>query len=163
MRQQMIELAFRTLTFSDEAFVIALARHAFSAWSQDPGRTVGAMLRRHDVVAEVATQGQERVGFFVLSTRRLRRPFGPIEAPVTAHLDAIAVAPRLVGRGIGSGLLDRAEGRARGKGAMVLSLTTAVGNARAQHLFARHGFLRTMKSASAYANAEDAYEMFKPL
>ena len=64
---------------------------------------------------------------------------------------------------MGGALLDQAERRARGLGAVVMSLTTAVGNTRAQRLFARHGFLRTMKTSRAYANDEDAYEMFKAL
>jgi ribosomal protein S18 acetylase RimI-like enzyme len=163
MRQQIRELAFRPLDFSDESFAAALSRHVFASWSRDPVRTLSGMLRSEGAIAEVATSGEERLGFFVVSLRRLKRPFGPIQSPVTAHLDAIAVVPRAAGKGVGRALLNRAERRALAHGAVVMSLTTAIGNTRAQRLFARDGFLRTMKTTGAYANEEDAYEMFKAL
>ncbi len=163
MRQPLLELAFQPLDSSDETFAIGLARHVFAAWSRDADRTAFAMLRAPGHVAEVASTAGERLGFYVLSSRRLGRPFGPIVNPVVAHLDAIAVHPRAEGQGVGGALLEQAERRARALGAVVMSLTTAVGNSRAQRLFARHGFLRTMKTSRAYANDEDAYEMFKAL
>lgn len=164
IRGSVRSLDFRPLEARDEAFCGALAREVFAAWSRDPAHSFAAMAHGPGTLAELAVLGQrERVGYFVLSVRKLGRPFGPIASPVTAHLDSIAVMPRWTRRGVGSLLLQRAEERARAAGSVVLTLSTAVSNHAAQSLFELNGFMRTLRSPAAYANGEDAFEMFKPL
>ncbi len=163
MRRTIREVEFRPFDEDDEAFVIALGRRSFSAWSRNPGQSLLGMARSDRAVCELASVKGEPVGLYVVTTRTLDRPFGPLKNPAAAHLDAIAVVPRVAGRGVGRALLLRAERVARSKGAVVMSLMTAVGNERAQALFNRAGYLRAMTSPSAYANAEDAFELFKPL
>lgn len=163
MRPQLRELDFRRLVSADEGFAANLAQRVFGKWSRDPVRSLMGMLHGPRVFAEIAHVGDDRVGFFILSTRVLGRPYGPIANPVTAHLDAIAVTPRLARRGVGRALLLRAERRARSQGAVVMTLMTAVSNIPAQRLFKSAGYLAPMTNPFSYANGEDALEMFKPL
>lgn len=164
IRGSVRSLDFRVLEARDEAFGAALAREVFAAWSRDPAHSFASMVRGPGAVAELAVLGQrERVGYFIVSVRKLGRPFGPIAIPITAHLDSIAVMPRWSRRGVGTLLLQRAEERARAAGAVVLTLSTAISNDAAQNLFEMNGFMRTHRSPATYANGEDAFEMFKPL
>ncbi len=57
-------------------------------------------------------------------------------------LNDLFVAPEARRRGVGRALLRRAERHARETGAAGLTLSTAVTNATAQHLYEREGYLR---------------------
>ncbi|MFO0547447.1 MAG: GNAT family N-acetyltransferase [Polyangiaceae bacterium] len=161
MRPPTEPLRFRAPSPPDEVFVATLARASFSAWSRDPARNVARMLRSSSAAGEIASLGGERVGFYVLDVNRLSKPYGPFESPAIAHLDAIAVASSFSRRGIGRALLRRAEQVARERGAVVMTLMTAVGNARARRMFQRFGFMPVLKIEGAYESGEAGIQMFK--
>jgi ribosomal protein S18 acetylase RimI-like enzyme len=58
----------------------------------------------------------------------------------SAHLEAIAVADGVEGRGVGNDLMEAAETGARERGALSLSLHVFSTNKRARRLYARQGF-----------------------
>lgn len=163
MQHRTHELTFSSVTARDQTFVTTLARRAFARWSNDPANNVLGMVHNPRAIAELGIERGKKVGLFVVSITSLGRPYGPFEDPRLAHLDAIAVTPGMTGRGIGGILLERAELIARQRGAVVMTLLTAVGNGPGQRLFASRGFMPVLRSRSRYVNDEDGIEMFKAL
>ena len=111
--------------------------------------------------AEIAIAQHDPIGYFVLSSMELGRPYGPWPTPRIAHLDAIAITPEAQGQRLGRALTRRAEEVAREGGAVVMTLMTAMGNTRARRLFERSGFLPVLRSDGSYANGDAAIKMFK--
>lgn len=98
----------------------------------------------------VAEQGQRVVGnchAFVIETPSstegldpVLRPYAELEAPGSLYISSLAVDPEAQGRGIGSGLLERAIDRAARLGVEQLSLIVFEQNLGARRLYARFGF-----------------------
>ena len=147
----------------DDEFIRALARSAFSRYSQAPGRFVMRMIDEpptHALVAE--TEGLLR-GFAVVSFTALGRAFGPWTHPVVASLDAIAVHPDAQHRGIGRALLAAVESVGRKSKAVSVSLRTAAGNTRAQVLFLAAGYQVMAEIPRYYRGRQSALAMTKLL
>ena len=156
-------LAVRPKRAADDNFILALSQQVFAEYSAAPIAAARSMLADEGAACAVAEVGQVKVGFVLLSIARLGRELGPWPNPATAYVNAIAVRPNAQGRGVGTRLLDYAEQMARGRGAVVLSLTTADTNGRAQRLFEAAGFLPVLRLPEHYAHGQDAITMFKPL
>lgn len=157
------DLVIRPLTPGDETFIRALSRRVFATYSRNPARLVGSMIEEENAETVVAELGGEAVGFAVIAFEELGRDFGPWRRPRVARLNAIAVHPEVYGRGIGRRLLKRAEDLARARGAVSLTLNTAVTNRRALRLFEPAGFLGVVTLPNNYARGQSAVAMFKPL
>jgi ribosomal protein S18 acetylase RimI-like enzyme len=73
----------------------------------------------------------------------------------SAHLEAIAVAEKAEGRGVGKALLEAAEAAARERGALSMSLHVFASNERARRVYERAGYdeelLRCIKSFTSDA------------
>jgi ribosomal protein S18 acetylase RimI-like enzyme len=158
-----VALVVRPRRPADADFVRALSDSAFDRWSSQPSRAVRAMMASAAARTLVAELDGEPVGFGMISVRRLDRPYGPIAKPASAHLDAIAVSERARGGGIGRLLLRHAERLARSEGAGGVFLMTAMSNRAARRMFERSGYLYLAALGPAYANAERAVMMMKPL
>lgn len=68
---------------------------------------------------------------------------GPGEFDGSAALTALWVDPGFRGQGVGSALVDAAEGWARGKGFNAVLLWVTEVNEDARRLYEHHGFART--------------------
>lgn len=109
----------------------------------------------------VAEEGKKPIGFAVVEIEPLGHAYGPWESPAVARLDAIAIDPPEQRRGAGALLLAEAERTSREAGAVVMMLLTARTNRYARRLFVRSGFLPLQQVERAYANGDEAVEMFK--
>lgn len=143
------------------------AGHAMMRMMQQPGSTVIVAEREalQVPVADVTAPDDEdvRLGFAVVHIRSLPRNFGPLERPIVAHLDAIAVRPSVVGQGIGKALLAAAEDVARRHRAISMSLETANANQQAQGLFISAGYRIVTTFDDLYRNGQDGIAMMKSL
>ncbi|HEX3596815.1 MAG TPA: GNAT family N-acetyltransferase [Polyangiaceae bacterium] len=144
------QVSFRRRRPSDEAFILALGREAFTeySWSAS-GHTAHMAATAHTLVAELAG---ETVGLVIVDVRGDR-----------AHLAAIAVRTEWRGLGIGRALLLAGEGVAREFGAREIDLATADSNLAAAELFLRCGYRRRRRHARYYARGQHAIEMHKEL
>jgi ribosomal protein S18 acetylase RimI-like enzyme len=163
MTETLADLILRPMLAGDDTFVRALSRRAFATYSRNPARLVASMLEEHGAETVIAELGGTPVGFAVLGFEELARDFGPWKRPVVARLNAIAVQPSAHGRGIGRRLLARVEEMARARGAVSITLNTAVTNRRALRLFEPAGFLGVVTLPNNYARGQSAVAMFKPL
>jgi ribosomal protein S18 acetylase RimI-like enzyme len=154
----------RAARADDAEFLVTLSQQAFAPYSDDPGATMRRMMsaRRANTIA-IAEQRKRRAGFVVVRIEELGRDFGPLVRPSVAHLDAIAVRPNLVGRGIGRQLLEHAEQAAREQGAVSISLLTAESNGPAQRLFRGMGYQSLAPFDDVYADGQRGFAMFKSL
>jgi ribosomal protein S18 acetylase RimI-like enzyme len=153
----------RPRTPADDEAIVALARPSFGRYSQAPGQSVAAMMRARTAETLVAEAGRRLLGFAIVTFEALPQAFGPWVRPVVASLDAIAVNEKQQGAGVGSALLAEVERLARARGAVTLTLRTAVSNARAQALFRRAGFQATVQIQAFYRNGLSAFAMSKAL
>lgn len=80
-----------------------------------------------------------------------------------AQVAMIGVDPEYQNRGIGSALLSYAEKDAADQGCETFSLEVRVSNAKARHLYEKHGFIQVNIRKGYYENGEDAYLMVKPI
>ncbi len=80
-----------------------------------------------------------------------------------AQAATIGVDPEYQNRGIGSALLSYAEKDAADQGCETFSLEVRVSNAKARHLYEKHGFIQVNIRKGYYENGEDAYLMVKPI
>lgn len=136
-------LGIRPYRSTDEPFVAALAREAFSEFSRRPGPHTVSMLRT--AYCSVAERGGRPVGF---SATELQRE--------VAHLVAIAVDYPERGLGVGSALLAAELTRARRHGSRALELCTAESNLEAIDLFLRRGFKLQRRVPHYYARGQTA-------
>lgn len=157
------DLILRAVRPEDEPFIRALSRRVFAAYSRNPARQTSGMLDEEGAEAFVAELGGSPVGFAVVGFEELLRDYGPYRRPTLARLNAIAVHPDAHGRGIGRRLLRRAEDIARARGAVSMTLHTAVTNRRALRLFEPAGYLSVLTLPGHYARGQSAIAMFKPL
>ena len=146
----------------DDAFILELARSAFARYASAPARTVARLVRDPAARTYVAVAGARTLGIAIVSVTRVR-PWGPYDDPALAHLDAIAVASDVQRHGIGRALLTRVEDHAAERGAVSLSLLTAVDNDAARRLFSRAGYVELLERDGFYAGGRAAVHMFKPL
>jgi len=146
----------------DDRFILELARRAFALYASAPAQTVVRLVRDPTARTFVATAGELPLGMAVVSVVRAR-PWGPYDDPALSHLDAIAVAPEARRRGIGRALLQRAEQHAAERGAVSMTLMTAIDNHAARRLFRRAGYLELLENDGVYAGGRAAVRMLKPL
>jgi ribosomal protein S18 acetylase RimI-like enzyme len=163
MPRNLANITMRPSVDGDEGFVNELGSVAFSAYSYDPRRAMRSILAEHGTETLVAEVDSVRVGFVVLQYERLARDFGPWVRPTAARLNAIAVWPRVQGRGIGRRLLEGAEEAARRRSSRSLSLATAEGNTRARRLFVSGGFVQFARIEDYYAGGQTAVLMHRAL
>lgn len=102
---------------------------------------IGTQLEKPDVIVLVAERDGEVIGYTYASVEgwdymSLRGPAGV--------LADIVVDPEHRGQGVGRMLLDATLSALEQRGVPRVVLSTAEGNQRAQHVFARAGFRRTM-------------------
>ncbi|HUP89226.1 MAG TPA: GNAT family N-acetyltransferase [Longimicrobiales bacterium] len=102
---------------------------------------LGTQLEEPNVIVLVAERDGEVIGYTYASVEgpdymSLRGPAGV--------LSDIVVDPKHRGQGVGHTLLDATLGALKERGVPRVVLSTAEGNERAQHVFARAGFRRTM-------------------
>lgn len=101
-------------------------------------------------VTLIAVQASRPVGLAVLGVNS-----------GAAELLAIAVKSGVRGNGVGRALLQRAEARARLRGAQALNLCTAEANVAAAELFLKAGFVRKRWIRRYYKNGQNAVFMSK--
>lgn len=148
---------------SDDEAIVRLGHGAFARYSHAPDRSVAAMLSDPNAEIAVAQRGPHVIGFVIVSFDRLKTTFGPWKNPVIAHLDAIAVDPSAQRRGAGSALLNEALGLASDRGAIHITLRTAMSNTAAQTLFRSAGFCTTVNLGAFYRGGQPAIAMTKLL
>jgi ribosomal protein S18 acetylase RimI-like enzyme len=153
----------RHVELDDLEFIARLSDLVFRRYDPSAVRNVIRMVRSPAAETLVVATGEIRIGFAVVHLRRLPRDYGPWTRPVVAHLDAIAVRPEFSGRGLGARLLASAEGLARGYGAILLSLVTAVDNEAAKSLFHAAGYHLVTSVDNAYAGGRRGLAMQKGL
>jgi ribosomal protein S18 acetylase RimI-like enzyme len=109
---------------------------------------------QHETVTTLVAEIEGRPAGFVMIALRSG----------AADLIALAVSPELQSRGAGKALLGRAIGLARESdlGIREMHLQVAEGNARAQRLFAKHGF-RVRAETGVYPAGQRALFMVKAL
>lgn len=156
-------MTVRPRTPADDERIVALSRPSFGKYSTAPEQSVWGMLHHRGAVTVVAEAEGRLVGFAIVSFEALQRPFGPWSRPVLAHLDAIAVHERAQGMGVGSALLAEAERVARAREAVSMNLRTAATNTRAQALFRRAGFQKSLQIEAFYRGGQSAFAMTKLL
>jgi ribosomal protein S18 acetylase RimI-like enzyme len=153
----------RPKTATDDRFILALADRVFGRYSTDPVFSTAAMLNGPAASAIVAEHDGARAGFVIVSVLRWPRPFGPLQRPTLAHVDAIAVRPEAQGLGIGRLLLEAAEETARSEDALSLTLLTAETNVRARELFTSAGFQPVVRLPNSYRGGQRGISMMKLL
>lgn len=137
---------------TDQPALERLSQEAFDEYdpgARERGPKLAAAPGAFTCVAEV---DGKVVGFAVLSSREGQ-----------AWLDAIAVAPKHRGCGIGRLLLGRIETEAFRRGARTLGLATADANLAALELFLRSGFRIDQRRSRYYSRGQNAVLMSKQL
>lgn len=81
---------------------------------------------------------------------------GLCDYPDEAFVQTLAVAPQAQGRGLGTVLLQALLSEAERRGQRTVSLEVRADNTAAQHLYARHGFLRAGVRRGYYPGGGDA-------
>lgn len=148
---------------SDDPFLVGIGAEAFAPWSHDPARTIAGMLSAKRTRTVVAEHEGVPIGFAVVDIEPLGKPFGPWSSPKVARLDAIAVAPTVRRRAVGTALIEAAEDLAADEASVVMTLMTGVGNGAARRFFSKEGYMPLFAIERSYANGESAIEMFKSL
>ena len=117
-------------------FDVPTHRRPEDLWQGDAG-LLRAWSRgeREDVVVCVASESGSVVGVAAASEREELLTHAP-----SGHLEALAIDPRVEGRGLGRRLLTEIESRLRARGARGMSLHVFGANARARALYRRAGF-----------------------
>lgn len=146
----------------DDGFVARLSHETFGPYAKNPIGIVSSMIDEAHA-SFVATLDKEPVGFAILRIERRGRAYGPVAAPAIAHLDAIAVSPRLRKRGIASALLDHVEHLAATEGALGMFLLTAARNGPARTLFEACGYQYLAGYRAAYLGRHAGVIMTKAL
>jgi ribosomal protein S18 acetylase RimI-like enzyme len=162
-RRPDLELGFRPRLRDDDGYLRVLSVGAFAPFAADGGRTVARLVREDGAVTEIALLDGEPCGFSVVSFDRAKRAFPGIPEPIVAHLSAIATDALLRRRGIGARILARAEEAAEQRGAVCMSLATAVDNLPARRLFAAAGYQVIAAAQGFYRRDQGAVLMWKAL
>jgi [ribosomal protein S18]-alanine N-acetyltransferase len=134
------------------AALLPLEREVFGEqpWSERAfWSELGQLDTRHYVVALDGDRSLDVVGYA-----------GLCDYPDQAWVQTMAVAPGHRGRGLGGRLLDALLSEAARRRQRVVSLEVRAGNAAAQRLYERHGFVRTGVRRGYYEpSGEDAVLM----
>lgn len=80
-----------------------------------------------------------------------------------ARLYSLAISPLARGQGLGGGLMEQVEQRARLRGCARLRLEVRVDNPAAIGLYERRGYRRFARITRYYADGGDAWRYEKPL
>ena len=104
----------------------------------------------------LASAGKRPVGFAMLGRTVHDHPISRVY-----ELLAIAVAPEMQKRAIGSRLLNKIERKAKEQHAETLILHTSADNAPARKLFRKHGFVTAETKENFYPRGQDALMMVK--
>lgn len=102
----------------------------------------------------VAEEGGQVIGYASLERRRNAR---------AAHLSSLAVAPSVMGRGLGRVLLQAAETCARTSGFERLRLEVRADNGPARRLYERTGYTALIAIADYYEDGATAWRYEKRL
>ena len=129
----------------DDAFIERLSTLAFGDFDGEAAAHTRSLVRKPSAQTRVAVRGSERLGFVVVEL-----------GAGTSWVQAIAVASRERGRGLGALLMAEAERVAREAGARTLSLTTAQANVEALELFMKRGFRIERRLPRFYGRGQDA-------
>lgn len=148
-----VDIAIRSGSTADAAFIEALAREAFAEYSPASARSTRAMSEAPHARTFVAVRDGTPIGFAVLEVRR----------DGLAHLDAIAVEAGWRGRGVGRRLLRHAEADAAARGATRLGLMTAQANLAALDLFLKEGWRVVRTLPRYYPRGQHALALEKPV
>jgi ribosomal protein S18 acetylase RimI-like enzyme len=117
-------------------------------------RSFRRLIRSASASVLVAADGGQIAGYLVLLFR---------SGSERARLYSIAAAPGRAGAGLGSALLEAAEGHARGRQTSALRLEVRAGNSRAIGLYERNGYRRFGRLDGYYADGEAALRFEKKL
>jgi len=137
-------------TYATEGIRPSVAREVLEYFSTD---AISALLSNPAITFIVAELSGHMIGFAQViygSTHEL------VAAGNTAELDRLYVQERFSGKGIGAGLLRRAEAWAAEQGASAMWLTVWAENRRALAFYARQGYKDV--GASVYVFEGDRYE-----
>lgn len=156
-------LTVRLRRADDDDFIRDLAQESFARWSHTPRQAIMAMIHGRTAHCIVAERDGKRLGFAIITTETLSRPFGPWTRPAVAHLDAIAVRKDARRMGVGQVILAGAETLARECNAVCMSLHTARSNRPALLLFSAYGYQATFEIPDFYRGGEPAWAMTKLL
>jgi ribosomal protein S18 acetylase RimI-like enzyme len=146
-------ITLRAAKPSDTRFIRQLAGQAFAEYDPTAALTTGNMLLEPGARALLAERAGRPLGFVIV------RP----QAGQALALNAIAVAERERGRGVGQRLLRAVEQFARARGCRTLALTTAQANVAALELFLRSGFEIVDRSSRHYFGGQPACRLEKRL
>ena len=158
-------LTLRWRTRDDRAFFELLAKQALGEYSLNA--SVDTVSMTEHLPTLVAVRGEALGG--LRSIQQVDGNAAPVGFAVVeieprgAHLQAIAVAERERGRGVGRALVRAAENFARSRGARSFSLHTAQANVAGLSLFLAAGFQIEARLPRYYRGVYDACRMKKSL
>jgi ribosomal protein S18 acetylase RimI-like enzyme len=143
-----------------EALVLRAFHTAAPPWATKPGSEVEWLVW----VGNYFTQPLD--GQFILvadgddgtiwGTAHVMGMTDPLSRGPHPHLESLAVAPHAEGRGVASALIATCGARVRETGARELTLHVYVGNARAQAVYERQGFVPEWLRMRLALDADDA-------
>ena len=112
-------------------------RNPKDLWESDAAllKRVAQGKTQHSYVEVIADIDNEPLGLILVTLRKELLSHAP-----SAHLEAIVVAPKARGLGLGKRLLTHAEQTAARKGAQSISLHVFANNVRARRLYDLHGY-----------------------
>ncbi|MCP8467840.1 GNAT family N-acetyltransferase [Pseudomonas sp. ZM23] len=148
-----MSLLYRLATPEDLAHLLQLEEQSFQGDRLSP-RSLRRLLQVPSAELQVAQDEGELLGYALSLFRR---------GSEVARLYSLAVSPRARGRGVGGGLMQRSECRARERGCTRLRLEVRVDNAAAIGLYERSGYRRFGHIAGYYEDGGDAWRYEKPL
>jgi ribosomal protein S18 acetylase RimI-like enzyme len=143
-----LRILYRRIVASPDAFVFVVEAPldgtktvvGFAAGALDVGDLYRRFVLRDGVIAGIAA-APRLVGSWRRVLETLRYPAGTGELP-DAEILAVAVDPRVTGRGVGRLVVEAATGEFRRRGVATAKVVTGARNVAALALYTRCGFVR---------------------
>ncbi|MBS2036780.1 GNAT family N-acetyltransferase [bacterium] len=144
-----MKISFTPARLQDAPTLARLDKESFGAmaWPEDSFRSA---LRNPLQETEMAVADGKTLGYVLMNYQR--------EAPSTACVDSLAVSPDARGQKLGEQLLLRGLETAANKGFQEVQLEVEKGNAPAEKLYEKYGFVPT-GLLSGYYNGKDGTQM----